>query len=108
VKQLGMIGEKALHFGGRLEPGFGSGDFRRFDGGEKAAGADGVDGAMMKMLFGLEEMDIVGGDERNGELAAEKFGFAEETAIAGREMVDFEVEAVGEGGFKRGKEGRYS
>lgn len=96
AEQLEMIGKEALHFGGGLEPRFGSGDFWGLDGGEQAAGSDGVDGAMVKILFGLEEVDVVGGDERDIEFTAEMFGFAEEAAVTGREMLDGEVEAAGE------------
>ena len=92
-EQFGMIGKATLHFGGRFEPGFRSGDFGRLHGSEKGAGADSVNGAMVEMLFRLEEVNIVGGDEWNVEFAAKAFGFAKEAAVTGGE-------AVGKGGLE--------
>src|SRR5579885_2471870 len=106
AKQFGVIGKEALHFRGGLEPGFGGGDFWRLHGSEKAAGADSVNGTMVEMFFGLEEVDGVGGDEWNVEFAAKAVGFAEEAAVARGEMLDGEVEAVGEGGFELGNKRR--
>src|SRR5689334_19787638 len=95
-----MIGETLLHFGGGLEPGFAGGDFRRRDGGEQSAGANGVHRAVMEMLLGLEEVHVVGGNKGNAEFVAEAFGFAQRSAIAVREVLDFDVEAVGEDVFE--------
>ena len=89
-----------MHFGGGLEPGFAGGDFRRCDGGQQASGADGVYCAMMEMLLGPEEVHVVCGHERNAEFAAKALGFAHRSAIAGRKMLDFDVEAVGEDVFE--------
>jgi len=37
----------------------------------------------MEMLFRSQEVDVVGGDERDAERTAEMLGFAEKAAIAG-------------------------
>src|SRR5208283_4109581 len=72
------------------------GDFGRGYGGQQAACADGVDGAVVEMLFGTQEMDVVDGDEGDVQRAAKLLGFTKDAAIAGREMMDGEVEAIGE------------
>ena len=59
---------------------------------------------MMEMLFGLEEVDVVCCDERNAEFAADAFRFAQSAAVAGREMLHFDIEAVGEDVLKLGEE----
>ena len=51
---------------------------------------------MMKMFLRPEEVDVVCGNERDAEFAAKALGFAYCRAVAGREVLDFDVEAVGE------------
>src|SRR5690348_4705014 len=96
VQPFRVVGKTLLHFGGGLEPGFGGGDFRWGDGGQQSASANGVYGAMMEILIGLKKVHVVGGDERNAEFAAKAFGFAHGSAVAGREVLDFDKEAVSE------------
>ena len=95
-----MIEKTFLHFRAGFEPGFAGSDFGRRDGGQQSASANGVHHAMMEMLLGLEEVRVVGGHERDAEFAADALGFAQRTAIAGREMLDFDVEAITENVFE--------
>ena len=53
----------------------------------------------MEMLLGFEEVHVVCGHERDAKFAAEALGFAQGAAVAGREVLDFDVEVVGKNVF---------
>ena len=91
-----MIGKEALHFGGGLEPGFAGGDFGRRHGGQQTARADGVHGAVMQMLFGLQEVHVVGGDEGDAHFPPQPLRLPQYPPITGREVLHGEVEAIAE------------
>ena len=91
-----MIGKTFLHFRDRFEPRFSGGDFGRSDGGQQSASANGVHRAMVEVFLEPEEVHVVGYDERNAECAAEALGFADGAAVAGGEVLHFDVETVGE------------
>src|SRR5215472_10530551 len=63
---------------------------------------------MVEMFFRLEEVHVVGGDERNAEFVAKALGFAQRSAVAGREMLNFDIKAIGEDIFQLRERGRQS
>ena len=103
AQQFRMIREKLLHFRRRLEPGFAGRDFRRCHRRQQPAGADGIHRAVMQMLLRPQKINIVRSNERDAEFAADVFGFAQRAAVAGREVLDFDPQSVGENIFQRCK-----
>jgi hypothetical protein len=51
---------------------------------------------MVEMPFRPEKVNVVRGDEPDAKFAAEALGFPQSATVAGREMLHFDVEAVGE------------
>jgi len=53
----------------------------------------------MQMLFGSQEMNIICCHQPYAHLAPDALRLAQRSPIAGREVLHFDVEAVGEGFF---------